>query len=79
MLIEKYLLKDPWNLAFSGTACLATLILFLVGVILCSLGITALYIANIQKEVMNRPLYVIRRKKNFKKEKNEDIGSQLER
>ena len=67
ILIEKYLLKDPLGLAISGTATLAVLILFLVGIILSSLGIIALYIANIQKEVINRPLYVIKKKKNFKK------------
>jgi dolichol-phosphate mannosyltransferase len=65
VLITKYLLKTPWGLSITGTATLAILILFLVGIILCSLGIIALYIANIQKEVANRPLYVIKKKKNF--------------
>jgi len=65
IFIEKYLLRDPWHLAFSGIATLAVLILFLVGIILCTLGIIALYIANIQNEVTNRPLYIIKKKKNF--------------
>lgn len=65
IFIEKYLLGDPWALSFSGIATLAVLILFLVGIILCCLGFMALYIANIQNEVTNRPLYVIKKKKNI--------------
>jgi glycosyltransferase involved in cell wall biosynthesis len=60
IFIEKYLLGDPWQLHFSGPAILAVIILFLVGLILASLGLIALYIANIHTEVMNRPLYVMR-------------------
>jgi len=65
IIIEMYLLRDPWGLSITGTAALAVLILFLVGIILCCLGFIALYIANINNEVTNRPLYVIRKKKNF--------------
>lgn len=60
---EKYILKDPWKMHFSGTAILAVIILFLVGVILICLGLIALYIAHIHAEVLNRPMYVIRSKK----------------
>lgn len=60
IFVEKYLLSDPWQLHFSGPAILAVIILFLVGLILASLGLIALYIANIHTEVMNRPLYVMR-------------------
>ncbi len=65
IFIEKYLLHDPWNLNFSGPAILAIIILFLVGIILSCLGLIALYIANIHGEVINRPIYVIRKKENF--------------
>ncbi|MFH1188252.1 MAG: glycosyltransferase family 2 protein [bacterium] len=68
MFVEKFLLLDPLRMRFSGTAMLATLILFLVGIILCCLGLVALYIANIYGEVVNRPLYVIRRTNINKKE-----------
>ncbi|HYG83853.1 MAG TPA: glycosyltransferase family 2 protein [Verrucomicrobiae bacterium] len=61
ILIEKYLLQDPWNLNFSGPAILAFILLILVGIILVCLGLVALYIANIHSEVLNRPLYVVRR------------------
>jgi polyisoprenyl-phosphate glycosyltransferase len=63
IFIEKYILKDPWGLSISGSAILAVIILFLVGIILISLGLIALYIANIQAEALNRPMYVIRREK----------------
>ena len=59
VVIEKYVLNDPWHLLFSGTAILALLILFLVGIILSCFGLVALYIANIHNEVLNRPLYII--------------------
>lgn len=65
IFIEKYVLNDPWNLNFSGPAILAVINLFLVGIILSCLGLIALYIANIHGEVINRPLYSIRRKRNF--------------
>lgn len=65
ILIEKYILKDVWSLAISGTAVLAIILLFLVGIILSCLGLIALYIANIHSEVINRPIYVVRSKSNF--------------
>ena len=65
VLIYQYLLHKTGDLYLSGIAQLAVLIIFLVGLILCCLGLMALYIANIQKEVMHRPLYVVRKKINF--------------
>ncbi len=65
IFFEKYVFADAWNLNFSGSAILAVIILFLVGVILSCLGLVALYIGNIYQEVLARPLFVISRKKNF--------------
>lgn len=65
IIIEKYILNDPWGLKFSGIAILAVFILFLMGIALICLGLIALYIANIQIEVTNRPLYIIKNKKNI--------------
>ncbi|MCX6744433.1 MAG: glycosyltransferase family 2 protein [Candidatus Parcubacteria bacterium] len=65
ILAEKYILNDPWQMNFSGSAILAVITLFLVGIILSCLGLIALYIAHIHCEVINRPIYVIRRKENF--------------
>ena len=61
MLIEKYILSDFLSLNISGTAILALLIIFLVGIILSCQGILSLYIARIYTEVQNRPLYIIKK------------------
>lgn len=61
MYIQTYVVGDPYNLHFTGTAMLATLIVFLVGLVLVCLGLVAMYIARIHTEVTNRPLYVVRR------------------
>jgi len=66
VLIVQYLLGIHGGLYFSGIAQLAILIIFLVGLILSCLGLMALYIANIQQEVMHRPLYIIRKSINIK-------------
>ncbi len=60
IIIERYILSDPYNLHFSGPAILATILVFMVGIVLVSLGLVALYVANIHDEVINRPLYVVR-------------------
>lgn len=62
MYVERYILNDPLHLLFSGTDMLAIMIVFLVGVMLACLGLISLYIANIHAEVINRPLYVIRKR-----------------
>ncbi len=67
IFIDKYIFDDYTGYNFSGPALLALLNLFLTGIILSCLGIISLYIGNIQNEVRNRPLYVIREKKNLSK------------
>lgn len=59
VLIEQLLLGDPWQWRFTGTAMLGILILFLVGVVLTSQGILALYIAHIHSQTKRRPLFII--------------------
>jgi polyisoprenyl-phosphate glycosyltransferase len=61
IFVEKYVLKESMGFHFSGSVILVVVLLFLVGIILMSLGLIALYIANIHTEVTGRPLYVIRR------------------
>ena len=63
ILIERFILHDPWGFNFSGPAILAVINLFLAGMMMACLGLVALYIGNIHEEVMNRPLYVVREKK----------------
>lgn len=62
---EKYILNDPLNFNFSGIAILAIIILFLIGIVLICLGLSALYIASIHTEIINRPLYIIKKDKNL--------------
>ncbi len=64
IFFERYVFKDPYNFNFSGPAILAVIILFLIGIVLTCLGFMSLYIAQIHQEVVNRPLYVIRRNRN---------------
>ncbi len=59
VFIEQLLLGDPWQWHFTGTAMLAILILFLVGLVLLSQGILSLYISHMHTQSKQRPLYVI--------------------
>ncbi len=65
IFIGKYIFENSYASSFTGPAQLAILILFLVGLIMASVGLVAMYIATIKTEVANRPNYVIR-KSNFK-------------
>jgi dolichol-phosphate mannosyltransferase len=59
LVIEEYILSDPLNLAVTGTAILALFVSFLVGIVLISNWLLALYVESIHNETQNRPLYVI--------------------
>jgi dolichol-phosphate mannosyltransferase len=63
ILLGKYFYRTPFASTFSDSENLAILLVFLVGIILMSIGLMALYIANIHGEVINRPMYVVRKKK----------------
>lgn len=52
------------TILFTPLAILATVNIFLVGIVLVSLGLIALYIARIHNEVINRPLYIVREQVN---------------
>ena len=60
---------DPIGLKWTGTTCLSIFIAFLIGLVLISQAITALYISHIHAEAQGRPLYIIDRKnsRNIKK------------
>lgn len=62
ILLGKYFFHTQFASTFSDAENLAILLLFLVGIILTSIGLLALYVANIHGEVINRPMYVIRKK-----------------
>lgn len=56
--VGEMLIGDPMNLNITGTAYLVILVLFLIGIVLVSQGITALYLSHIHTETQNRPLFV---------------------
>jgi glycosyltransferase involved in cell wall biosynthesis len=60
IVVQEYVFGDPLKLDISGTAILAIMLLFLIGVVLICLGFIAMYIARIHDEVINRPLYIIK-------------------
>lgn len=61
LAIMRFGFHDPYNWGIHGPTLLAVLTMFLVGVVLACLGLISLYIAHIHAEVINRPLYVVRR------------------
>ncbi|MBP5511895.1 glycosyltransferase family 2 protein [Candidatus Saccharibacteria bacterium] len=63
-IINQYLLGDPLHLYWNGAVQMAIFITFLVGLVLISQAITALYISHIHAETQNRPLYIINQKKS---------------
>ena len=69
MIIEEFIMCDPMQLKWTGTTCLSIFISFLVGLVLISQAITALYISHIHAEAQGRPLYIVDRKnsRNLKK------------
>lgn len=62
MTITGYLLKIT---VFTPLALVVVANTLLMGIVLMSLGLVALYIGNIHVEVVNRPLFIIRTKINF--------------
>lgn len=60
--IEEFILGDPIGLKWTGTTCVSIFIAFLIGLVLVSQAITALYISHIHAEAQGRPLYIIDRK-----------------
>ena len=50
---------------FSSLSIVVVSNTFLIGIVLISLGLIALYIGNIHNEVINRPLYIIKDRLNF--------------
>ena len=65
ILIQQYILGDPLGLDWSGAVAMSVFVSFLVGLVLISQAITALYVAQIQVEAKNRPLFVVDKKNSF--------------
>ncbi len=65
VFFERYVFNDALHWHVSGSAQLAIIDVFLIGIVLMALGIVALYIENIHTETSGRPLYVVRKRENF--------------
>lgn len=59
IFIEQFLLRDPLQLNFTGSALLDIFITFLVGLILISEGVLAIYLSHIYEQSQGRPLFVV--------------------
>lgn len=66
VIIEQLILSDPLRLHVTGTAMLVILTLFLVGIILVSQGLLAIYLSHIHSQTQNRPLFIVDRKNSIK-------------
>jgi len=66
--ISQFILNQQ-AIVFSGPFLLGLLNTFLTGITLMSLGLIALYIARIHVEVTNRPLFVVKNKIGWEKDK----------
>ena len=64
ILIQQYILGDPLGLDWSGAVAMSVFVSFLVGLVLISQAITALYISQIHTEAKGRPLYIINRRQS---------------
>jgi len=60
--LDKIHVLDFW---FSNIGIIVVLNTIMIGIVLMSLGLIGLYIANIHEEVIGRPLYIIKEKINF--------------
>jgi len=65
LLLNEFLLGDVLALGVKGTAYIALLVTFLVGILMISQGIVAAYVANIHLEAQNRPLYIINKARSI--------------
>lgn len=65
ILIQQYILGDPLHLDWSGAVAMSVFISFLIGLVLISQSLTALYISQIHSEAKSRPLYIVDRKNSF--------------
>ncbi|MFM2415180.1 MAG: hypothetical protein RI911_873 [Candidatus Parcubacteria bacterium] len=62
VFVQRYIFSDILGWGITGTAQLAIILVFLVGIILIALGMIALYLENVHKESLGRPLYVTKKK-----------------
>lgn len=59
ILVEQFIMHDPLSLNFTGSALLGIFISFLVGIVLTSQGIIAVYLSHVHTQTQDRPLFII--------------------
>ncbi|MET1033307.1 MAG: glycosyltransferase family 2 protein [Candidatus Saccharimonadales bacterium] len=59
IVVEQVILGDPLALSFTGTALLGIFTSFLIGLVLTSQGIIAIYLSHVHGQTQERPLFVI--------------------
>lgn len=59
ILIEQFILGDPLSLHFSGAVILGIAMSFMIGLVLISQGVLAIYLSHIHSQTQGRPLYVV--------------------
>lgn len=59
IIVEQFILGDPLTLNFTGAALLGIFISFLVGIVLTSQGMLAIYLSHIHKQAQARPLFSV--------------------
>jgi dolichol-phosphate mannosyltransferase len=62
VIIQQFTMGDPLGLNWTGPTCLGIFTAFLVGLVLVSQAIMAVYISHIHTEALHRPLYIIDKK-----------------
>lgn len=65
-MLGNYLIKS--RLVYTPIAIVVVANTFLIGIVLMSIGLVALYIGTIHTEVVNRPLYIVRERLSFRDE-----------
>ncbi|MCL2444902.1 glycosyltransferase family 2 protein [Candidatus Saccharibacteria bacterium] len=61
VIVQQLIMGDPLGLNWTGPTMLAIFITFLVGMVLISQAVVALYISHIYAETQGRPLYILDR------------------
>jgi dolichol-phosphate mannosyltransferase len=64
VFIEQFIMNDPLHLNFTGSALLGIFITFLVGLVLVSEGVLAVYLSHIHEQAQGRPLFIIDKSKS---------------
>ena len=66
LISEQYLFGDPLQLGITGSGFLGVFISFLIGLVMMSQGMLALYLSHVHIQTQDRPLFVIDRSNSIR-------------